>query len=79
MFVVGATDVYSQRAYFSRGTAGDGILSISAPGQDVTAAVAYTAGYLFKEGTSLGKLLLYLETVIWLHSYAHKFIQRLQK
>ena len=55
MFVVGAIDVYSLRSSFSRGTDGDGILSVSAPGTDVTVAKAYTAGYVFKEGTSQGK------------------------
>ena len=55
MFIVGAVDVYSLRASLSRGTDGDGILTVSAPGQDLTIAKAYTAGYDFAEGTSYGK------------------------
>lgn len=58
MFVVGAIDVYSLRSAFSRGTDGDGILSVSAPGTDVTVAKAYD-GYVFSYGTSLCKPLPY--------------------
>ena len=60
MFVVGAVDTFSIRTYFSQGTDGDGILTVSAPGKDVKLAEAYTADYTWDEGTSFGEHLSHL-------------------
>ena len=55
MFVVGAVNVNSLRPSFARGRDGDGILTVSAPGQYVSVARPYTNSYALQEGTSFGE------------------------